>query len=123
MTTMMSVVPIVPGRDLAATTAWYRDHLGFRVRHIEDEYAIIERDDVELHFWGPSGIRPEDSMTMCRVGVRGIGALYEACSKSQIVHPNAPLDRKPWGTSEFAVTATSSRSSSAHPELADEAVR
>ncbi len=105
MTTMLSAVPIIPGRDLAATTAWYRDHLGFTVRRVyEDNYAVIERDEVELHFWGPSGIEPHDSMTMCRVRVSEIEALYETCSTSGIVHPNAPLTRKPWGTNEFAVS-------------------
>ena len=105
MTTMLSAVPIIPGRDLPATTAWYRDNLGFTVRRVyDDRYAVIERDDVELHFWGPSGIEPEDSMTMCRVRVSEIDALYETCRASGIVHPNAPLTRKPWGTNEFAVS-------------------
>ncbi len=105
MTTMVAAVPIIPGRDLTATTAWYRDHLGFRVRRVyEDNYAVIERDDIELHFWGPSGIEPHESMTMIRIRVREIGALYEACGTSGIVHPNAPLARKPWGPEEFAVS-------------------
>lgn len=105
MTRMVAAVPIIPGRDLAATTAWYRDNLGFRVLNVYgDEYAVIERDDVEVHFWGPSDIAPHESMTMYRIRVREIDALYEMCSTSGIVHPNAPLTRKPWGTNEFAVS-------------------
>ena len=104
MTTMLSAVPIIPGRELAVTTAWYRDWLGFRVRGVYgDGYAVIERDDIEVNFWGPSGIEPADSMTMYRVRVREIDALYDTCSTSGIVHPNAPLARKPWGTNEFGV--------------------
>ena len=104
MTTMRSAVPIIPARDLAATANWYRDHLGFAVRHVEGEYGIVERDGVEVHFWGPSGIDPQDSMTMYRVGVEGIEALHGACSSLGIVHANAPLGPTPWGTVEFAVS-------------------
>lgn len=103
MTTVLAAVPIIPARDLRATTGWYRDSLGFAVLHVEDEYGIIERDGVEIHFWGPSGIEPDASMTMYRLGVRGIDRLYESCDRGGMVHPNALLARKHWGTREFAV--------------------
>jgi uncharacterized glyoxalase superfamily protein PhnB len=40
---------------------------------------------------------------MLRVGVRGIDPLYEHCQIEGIVHPNAPLQEKPWGFREFSV--------------------
>ena len=101
--TLRSAVPILPARDLAGSAEWYRDALGFEVRHVEGQYAIVARDDVEVHFWGPSGIEPHESMTMYRVGVEGIEALYETCCENGIVHPNAPLEPTHWGTEEFAV--------------------
>jgi uncharacterized glyoxalase superfamily protein PhnB len=56
-----------------------------------------------VHFWGPSGIPPDKSDTMFRIRVEGIDELYERCRVEQIVHPNAPLEEKPWGAREFAV--------------------
>lgn len=100
---MTMAVPIIPARETASSTAWYRDHLGFEVVHVEPEYAVVERDDVGVHFWGPSRIKPEDSMTMFRIKVSGIDELYEHCRAQGIVHPNAPLEEKPWGAREFAV--------------------
>jgi uncharacterized glyoxalase superfamily protein PhnB len=35
--------------------------------------------------------------------VLGVRALYERYSSEGIVHPNAQLESKPWGTLEFAV--------------------
>ncbi len=102
--TLLAAVPIVPARETEASTAWYRDRLGFELHHVEREYGIVGRDGVYVHFWGPSGIAPEDSMFMYRVGVRGIDELYEHCRGERIVHPNAPLELKPWGSREFAVT-------------------
>ncbi|MDQ3121786.1 MAG: hypothetical protein M3Q59_04525 [Actinomycetota bacterium] len=40
---------------------------------------------------------------MIRVGVDGIEGLFELCHEHEIVHPNAPLEAKPWGLREFAV--------------------
>ena len=103
MTTFLSSVPIVPARDLEAATAWYARELGYAVVHVEPEYGIVARDASWIHLWGPSGIPPEASMTMLRVGVEGIDKLYDHCSRRGIVHPGAPLETKPWGTREFAV--------------------
>jgi catechol 2,3-dioxygenase-like lactoylglutathione lyase family enzyme len=103
-TEFVSAVPIIPARDIEASVAWYRDRLGFTVFHTEEKYGIVDRGETWIHFWGPSGIPPEKSDTMIRVGVRGIDPLYEHCRGEEIVHPNAPLQETPWGFREFAVT-------------------
>jgi catechol 2,3-dioxygenase-like lactoylglutathione lyase family enzyme len=103
VTEFISAVPIIPARDIEASAAWYRDRLGFEIFHVEREYGIVGRGETWIHFWGPSGIAPEESDTMIRIGVRGIEALYEHCRSEGIVHPNAALEKKPWGFVEFAV--------------------
>ena len=104
MTEFLSSVPIIPARDVEVSAAWYRDRLGYDVFHTERDYGIVGRGDSWIHFWGPSEIAPEDSMTMMRVGVRGIDELYQRCHDEGIVHANASLEEKPWGFREFAVT-------------------
>lgn len=100
---LTSAVPVIPARDVATAAAWYRDRLGFSIVHTEREYGIVERDDVQVHLWGPSGISPEASMTMYRLAAQGIEELYDHCRRERIVHPNAPLETKWWGSREFAV--------------------
>jgi uncharacterized glyoxalase superfamily protein PhnB len=100
---LVSAVTNIPAREVEAAAEWYRDRLGFAVVHTELEYGIVERDEIQVHFWGPSGIAPEDSMTMYRIEARDIDELYEHCWAQGIVHPNAGLEDKPWGTREFAV--------------------
>lgn len=101
---LLSAVPIIPARDIGATAEWYRDQLGFAIHHVEREYGIVGRDDVFIHFWGPSGIEPAASMTMLRIGVAKIQQLYQHCLAAGIVHPNATLERKEWGCDEFGIT-------------------
>jgi hypothetical protein len=103
VTEFVSAVPIIPARDVEAAAAWYRDELGFDVFHTEAEYGIVGRGESWIHFWGPSGIAPEESNTMIRLGVSGIDGLYAHCQERGIVHPNAPLEEQPWGFREFSV--------------------
>jgi hypothetical protein len=102
-TEFISAVPIIPARETGASAAWYRDKLGFEIFHVEPQYGIVGRGEAWIHFWGPSGIPPDKSDTMIRVGVRGIDDLYEHCRSEGIVHPNAPLEETPWGFQEFTV--------------------
>jgi catechol 2,3-dioxygenase-like lactoylglutathione lyase family enzyme len=103
VTQFLSSVPIIPARDVESSASWYRDSLGYEIFRAEDDYGIVGRGESWIHFWGPSGISPEESMTTIRVGVAGIDELYEHCRGQGIVHPNARLQRQPWGFREFSV--------------------
>ena len=103
MTDFLTAVPVIPGRDIPASTSWYRDQLGFDVFLAESEYGIVGRGDAWIHLFGPSDIAPEDSTTALRVGVQGIDELYGECESRGIVHPNAALHEEPWGFKEFSV--------------------
>jgi hypothetical protein len=103
MTTMTMAVPVLPARDVAISARWYADNLAFEVMHVEDRYAIVERDRVGVHFWGPSGIDPADSDTMYRIRVEGIDELYVECDARGLVLPDQPLESKPWGARQFAI--------------------
>ena len=104
MTEFLSAVPIVPAREIEASTSWYRDVLGFDVFLTADDYGIVGRGEAWIHFCGPSGIEPENSSTSLRIGVRGIDALHRECEARGLVHPNAPLRTEEWGFREFSVT-------------------
>ncbi|NEQ23781.1 MAG: VOC family protein, partial [Microcoleus sp. SIO2G3] len=41
--------------------------------------------------------------TACRISVKEIDRLYAEYQLKKVIHPNAPLQAKPWGTREFAV--------------------
>jgi catechol 2,3-dioxygenase-like lactoylglutathione lyase family enzyme len=103
MTEFVAAVPTIPARDVEASVAWYRDSLGFEVFLAEYDYGIVGSGEAWVHFWGPSGIAPEDWMTSFRVGVRGIDELYEHCKAEAILYPNTSLAEQPWGFREFDV--------------------
>ena len=58
VTEFVSAVPIIPAREIEASAAWYREHLGFEVFHAEREYGIVGGGETWIHFWGPAEYDP-----------------------------------------------------------------
>ncbi len=117
---LISVMPSVPVRVLDASLAFYRDKLGFRVRHLEgDGGAIVVRDRVELHLtrlddesWRTQAdfaVRPIASgaesflpgTSACRIEVDDVCALHAECCAACAT---GPLREQPWGDLDFGVT-------------------
>ncbi len=45
-------VPVLPSLDIRRTIDWCVQRLGFDEVHAADgEYGIVERGELELHFW------------------------------------------------------------------------
>jgi catechol 2,3-dioxygenase-like lactoylglutathione lyase family enzyme len=111
-------IPALPARDVGEAADFYRDRLGFEVAHAEDGFAILRRDDAEVHLWGATdeswrervdASTPVNSgaesfiagTASCRVRVEGVDELYASCQNSGIVHPNGHVRDTEWGTREF----------------------
>jgi hypothetical protein len=101
MTTFTSMIPVLPALNMADTLSFYQSHFGFQQVHMEKEYGIIGRDEVNLHFWLCSD-RKICEASGCRIRVDGVDELYRGLDTS-IVHPNATLESKPWGAKEFGI--------------------
>ena len=95
-------IPVLPSLDIGRTLVFYESKLGFK-RHIEsDDYAGVERDGVQIHFWLCRDAEiPANSS--CRINVSGVDALHAACAAEGIVHEKGGLAPKPWGFREFSV--------------------
>lgn len=99
----VAATPMLASLDIRRSVDFFVNTLGFAEVHaVPGEYGIVERGAVELHFWA-CGDRAIAEATGCRVRVTGIDALAAHCAAAGIVHPNAPLADKPWGTREFAI--------------------
>lgn len=99
----LSATPVLASLDIERSVAFFESKLGFARIHVEQGvYGIVHRGQVQIHFWACNDEKIAQA-TGCRVRVSGVRALYEHCRAVNIVHPNAPLADKPWGTLEFAV--------------------
>lgn len=101
---MLSVAPLLPANNVAEAMAWYRDVLGFPDAFLfeHEDYAIVKREGVEIHLFHMD-IEPRKSDFMVYVRVTDIQTLYAEYAAKDLIHPDAPLQNKPWGQTEFAI--------------------
>lgn len=106
--TIKGAIPVLPAADAVASLKWWTEICRFTETFRDNtppNYAGINRGDAYLHI---SGMQDKDlarkvgDQTMVRIAVKGIEGLYaEYQKRGGIVHPNGPLQTKPWGTKEF----------------------
>jgi catechol 2,3-dioxygenase-like lactoylglutathione lyase family enzyme len=116
-----SITPALPVSNLDASLDFYREKLGFAVRHSEGGGAIVFRDAAELHLtqlndesWRtrPDFIdRPVKSgaesflpgTASLRIQVDDVRALYADCASKGILHPKRTLREQWWGDIDFGI--------------------
>lgn len=102
-TMFVGATPVLASLDIQRSVEFFVSKLGFtKVYAAQGEYGIVTRGVVSIHFWACSDPSLPKA-TSCRVQVTKIEPLFEQCQSFGIVHPNAPLQAKPWGTKEFGV--------------------
>jgi catechol 2,3-dioxygenase-like lactoylglutathione lyase family enzyme len=114
-------IPALPVRDAAAAVDFYRDRLGFEVRHHDGGFAVLARDEAVLHLWEASdeSWRGRGSLeepvrsgaesfiagtASCRIEVEGVDELYDELRGRDVLHEvsREGVSETDFGTREFA---------------------
>jgi len=102
-TEFVSATPVLASLDIERSTDFFASKLGFtKVHAVQGIYGVVARGNVHINFWACTDKKMAEA-TSCRIQVSGVQGLYEHCRSENIVHPNAPLENKPWGTLEFGI--------------------
>ena len=102
MVAIAKACPLLASANIADSLAWYRDKLGFAVRLELEEYGIVERDHVELHFWLCKGRHIAEN-TSAYIRVEGIDDMHQALQTASEGGEVTPVSDRPWGMREFYV--------------------
>ena len=95
-------IAVLPaGDDVKAAAAFWRDKLGFEVAFDMGDYLGVTRGPVEVHLDG-SPQAPVAPVT-CRIDLAGVDAMHAELAPKGILHPDEPLETKPWGMRQFSV--------------------
>jgi catechol 2,3-dioxygenase-like lactoylglutathione lyase family enzyme len=119
--TLSQTIPALPVRDAGRAVEFYRDRLGFEVLHQDGGFAVVRRDEAELHLWQASDDswrergsldRPVQSgaesfiagTASCRIVADDVDALYDEYSRRAVLHPVSEdgVTDTDFGTREFA---------------------
>ena len=122
MCPLSRTIPALPVRDVPAAVAHYRDRFGFDAPHETDDFAVVVRDEAELHLWGATdhewrsrealGEKPIRSgaesflagTASCRIEVTNVDALFKELEGAGVLHPTVRggVAATDFGTREFA---------------------
>ena len=121
MVTLTQTIPAMPVRDAATAVDFYRDRLGFLVRHHDEGFAVMGRDEAVVHLWEASDeswrerIDPQRPVcsgaesfiagtASCRIMVEGVDDLYDELRERDVLHPVSAdgVSDTDFGTREFA---------------------
>jgi catechol 2,3-dioxygenase-like lactoylglutathione lyase family enzyme len=106
---LLSAIPALPVRDLTRALRFYEQTLGFALRHIGDDFAIVKRDGVEIHLWMAwtshrhDGLPTPVGSATCKIHVSGLARLYAELEQRKVVHPEGHLAIREGNTADFTI--------------------
>lgn len=101
-------IPVLPSRSIPDTVAFY-GRLGFEggPHAFNGDYAILSRQDIEIHFFKHTALRPFESSAGCYIRVQEVDPFYSVCLGLSLPTMGIPrlekLENKAWGLREFAL--------------------
>ena len=102
---LTDVHPKLPMRNKAATRDYYVK-LGFKEFGSADYdgYLMMERDRIQIHFFEFKELHPKENYGQVYIRTNNIDQLYQSMVDKKLgIHPNGPLQTKPWGQREFSM--------------------
>lgn len=100
---LQTIIPKIPFIDKEKTLNYYTN-LGFKLTSDYGDYLIVVKDNLEIHFLHFPSLEKEKSDFMLYIRCSEIDNLYQNLHDNQVeIHPNGPLETKPWGQKEFSL--------------------
>lgn len=102
---LTEINPKLPMRDRSVTRDFYLEKLGFEQFGGDyDEYLMVEKDDIQIHFFGFKELDPKENYGQVYIRTDNIDEFYRSLLDRGVrIHPNGDLETKPWGQKEFAI--------------------
>ena len=96
--------PKLPMRNKSVSRQYYVNQLGFKEIGDYDGYLMVKKDHIEIHFFEFKELNPKDNYGQVYIRTNDIDKLYNFMLNNNIqIHPNGPLETKPWGQKEFSL--------------------
>lgn len=101
---LTAIHPKLPMRNKAATKDFYINQLTFQEVSDYDQYLIIRKDHIEIHFFEFKDLDPLENDGQVYIRTDDVAGLYQwLVDNKTAIHPNGHLQYKPWGQREFSL--------------------
>ncbi len=102
-TRLIQIAPVLPSADIARDIIWYKEKTGFELVFSDNMYAVLRREQLELHLQWHAGT-PDDPLlggSVIRIFVKHIQAIFEEFVQRGTVTADKFRAHTLWGTNEF----------------------
>lgn len=103
---LTAIHPKLPMRNKETTKDYYINKLGFQQLGSADfpDYLMVEKDQVQIHFFLFKELNSAENYGQVYIRTSNIESMYQLLLDKQVtIHPNGPLQVKPWGQKEFSL--------------------
>lgn len=101
---LTAVNPKLPMRNKNFTKIFYINQLNFNLLGEYDDYLIVGKDAIEIHFFEFKKLEPKENYGQVYIRTNNIDEFYKSLIDKKIpIHPNGSLQIKPWGQKEFSL--------------------
>ncbi|WP_300669210.1 VOC family protein [Soonwooa sp.] len=101
---LQAIIPKIPFINKVETLDFYLKQLGFDMISDYGDYMILEKNNLEIHFFSYPSLEKEKSDFMLYIRVTDIETLYETLIQNNVkIHPNGALETKAWNQKEFSI--------------------
>ena len=103
---LTDINPKLPMRNKKVTREFYINQLGFSEYGSADfeGYLMIEKDQIQIHFFEFKELNPKENYGQVYIRTNKIEDFYQSLlDRKTKIHPNGPLEIKPWGQKEFSI--------------------
>ena len=103
---LTDINPKLPMRNKKVTKEFYINQLGFSEYGSADfeGYLMIEKDQIQIHFFEFKELNPKENYGQVYIRTNKIEDFYQSVlDRKTKIHPNGPLEIKPWRQKEFSI--------------------
>ena len=101
---LTEIHPKLPMRNKQITKEYYLNQLGFQLFGEFDDYLMLQKDTIQLHFFEFKDLNPAENYGQIYVRTNDIDGLYQTLLENKVaIHPNGKLAAKSWGQREFSL--------------------
>ena len=102
-TTILKAVPVLPSANLERDVPWYQEKMGFTSVLGDNLYAVLCRENLELHLQWHADTEDDPLLggSVVRIFVKNIQPLFEEFQQRGTVTADRFRSSTPWNTNEF----------------------
>ncbi|MEP5610922.1 MAG: VOC family protein [Cyclobacteriaceae bacterium] len=102
MKSPLGIVPVLPTNDIERDVEWYSKQTGFNLSSGDNMYAVLQRDNLEIHLQWHAGTEDDPLLdgSVVKIFVADVTPIFEEFLERGTV-PKDKLRKTSWGTYEF----------------------